>query len=62
MDGLPLVDPTWYHLVCSLVYLTGTRLGIAYAVHTQSTFHAPTTVHYALFEGDNLMITLLCYI
>ena len=47
-EGVPLADPTRYHLVGSLVYLTITRPDVAYAVHVLSQFvSAPTSVHYA---------------
>ena len=49
IDGEPLSDATLYQqLVGSLIYLTVTRLDLAYAVHLVSQFmFAPRSTHYA---------------
>ncbi|XP_016207104.1 uncharacterized protein LOC107647544 [Arachis ipaensis] len=49
MDDTVLDNPTFYQqLVGNLVYLTATRLDIAYSVHVLSQFlSTPRTIHYA---------------
>jgi len=49
-DGVFLTNPTLYRtIVRCLVYLTITRLDIAYDVHIVSQFgFAPTTIHWAV--------------